>query len=59
VWSLLGVNTCSANLSSRKNVVSGPPVRQSGKNNWKIEQDSWVVDKRISVLSVIDTHWGM
>jgi hypothetical protein len=40
-----------------ENVVSSPRVRQTGKNNWKIKQDSCVVDKVISILFIIDTHW--
>jgi hypothetical protein len=57
VWSLHDVNTCSAKPSSRKHVVSDPRVRQTGKNSWKIKQDLCVLDKDISVLFVIDTHW--
>ena len=35
-------------------MVGFGPACQMGKKNWKIKQDSGVVDKDISVLFVID-----
>ena len=34
----------------------GPACASDDKKNWKIKQDSCVVDKEISVVFIIDTH---
>ena len=35
----------------------GHACAPDGEKNWKMKKDSRVVDKEISMLFVIDTHW--
>ena len=63
VWSLIRVNTCFIRGHVFQKQLSwipvngfGPACASDGKKNWKIKQDSRVVDKEISALFVIDTR---